>query len=221
MTDTSNSEFSDNKGIQIYNELANSLMMGERLPNERIKIRELAQLMNTSVTPVRDAVLRLVQDGAFVMHSPRDIRICSLTLDEYLEIRSIRLELEGMVAETAARLATPADIVLLETILTNNESALSQHDFKASIQHNQQFHFELCRIANMPILTDILKQLWIKIGPLIAQAYPMGGRDMIDHHYALLQSIAQKDSQAARIHMQTDILSGGEALKQWLSTNPS
>lgn len=216
MTHTNNSESSDNKGIQIYNELANSLMMGERLPNERIKIRELAQLMNTSVTPVRDAVLRLVQDGALVMHSPRDIRICSLTLDEYLEIRSIRLELEGMVAEKAARLATSADVILLENILSNNESALGKKDFKASIQHNQKFHFELCRIANMPILTEILKQLWIKISPLIAQAYPLGGRDMIDHHYPLLKSIIHKDSQAARIHIQNDILSGGEALKQWL-----
>lgn len=136
---------------------------------------------------------------------------------EYIEIRSIRLELEGMIAERAALLATPTDIIHLESILKKNEQTLAQQDFKASIHYNQQFHFELCRIAQMPILTEILKQLWIKIGPLIAQAYPLGDRGMIDHHYPLLKSIANKDPQTARINMQTDILAGGKILQELLT----
>ena len=83
---------SDNKGEIIYARLANDLMNGLLLPSERLKIRDLAEKMGTSVTPVRDAVLRLVQDGALIMPSPRDIRVRSLTLTEYLEIRSIRME---------------------------------------------------------------------------------------------------------------------------------
>ena len=115
---------SDNKGEIIYARLANDLMNGMLLPNERLKIRDLAEKMGTSVTPVRDAVLRLVQDGALIMPSPRDIRVRSLTLTEYLEIRSIRMELEGMVAAKAALMATPEDVEKLALMLEHNETAL-------------------------------------------------------------------------------------------------
>lgn len=104
-------------------------MNGMLLPNERLKIRDLAEKMGTSVTPVRDAVLRLVQDGALIMPSPRDIRVRSLTLTEYLEIRSIRMELEGMVAAKAAlRTATPEDVEKLALMLEHNETALEDTD---------------------------------------------------------------------------------------------
>ena len=205
---------SDNKGEIIYARLANDLMNGMLLPNERLKIRDLAEKMGTSVTPVRDAVLRLVQDGALIMPSPRDIRVRSLTLTEYLEIRSIRMELEGMVAAKAALLATPADIEKLEQMLVFNESALSASDSQKGLELNQSFHFELCRIAQMPILTSILHQLWIKIGPLIAQSYTKGGRHMIDYHYLVVRSIREKDPQAAKIAIQTDLLSGGNVMLQ-------
>ncbi|MBP6345011.1 MAG: GntR family transcriptional regulator [Neisseriaceae bacterium] len=204
----------DNKGDYVYNQLANNLIMGELLPNERLKIRELAQAMGTSVTPVRDAVLRMVQEGAFVLHSPRDIRVIDLTLAEYLEIRSIRLELEGMAAGKAALMASDQDIAILEGILEENEQALMNNQGQTCIILNQKFHFEMCRIAQMPILMDVLRQLWIKIGPLIAQVYLLGGREMIDHHYPILQAIKNKDPQAARISIQTDILSGGKVLLQ-------
>ncbi|MBP6117258.1 MAG: GntR family transcriptional regulator [Neisseriaceae bacterium] len=207
-----NIERFDNKGDYVYSQLANNLITGELLPNERLKIRELANTMGTSVTPVRDAVLRMVQEGVFVLHSPRDIRVIDLTLAEYLEIRSIRLELEGMAAGKAALLATSHDVAILEGILKENEQALANNDSKACIILNQKFHFEMCRIAQMPILMDVLKRLWIKIGPLIAQVYILGGREMIDHHYPILQAIQNKDPQAARISIQTDILSGGKVL---------
>ena len=107
----------ESKGDQIYSQLAQALVKGQLLPGERLKIRELSVQMGTSVTPVRDAILRLVQDGVLVMLSPRDIRVRRLTLEEYLEIRNIRVELEGMAASQAAMRATPADVErLLEQV---------------------------------------------------------------------------------------------------------
>ena len=203
---------SDLKGDQIYARLAAQLMSGQLLPGDRLKIRELADEIGTSVTPVRDALLRLVQDGALVMPTPRDIRVRSLTFREYLEIRSIRLELEGMAAGMAAIKATAADVARMEALMAANETALANHEFQQGIALNQVFHFELCRIAEMPLLTEILNRLWMKIGPLIAQAYHQGGRAMVDHHYPVVQALRNRDHQAARIAIQTDLLSGGRII---------
>ncbi|CAM4090668.1 GntR family transcriptional regulator [Bordetella muralis] len=202
----------DSMGDRVYKQVAGALIEGKLKPGDRLRIRELAAEIGTSVTPVRDAILRLVQDGALVMRSARDIRVAQVDLAQYLEIRDIRLELEGMAAARAAVSATDADIARLEALITVNEQALAAGDVAAAIRLNQRFHFEYCRLANMPVLLDILERLWLKMGPLIAQCYVQGGRDMIDGHYALLGAMRQRDGQAARIAVQTDILQGGQSI---------
>ena len=164
------------------------------------------------MTPVRDAILRLVQDGVLVMLSPRDIRVRRLSLDEYLEIRNIRVELEGMAASQAALRATPEDVARLMAQVRLNEDAVRRGATAQAIELNQDFHFELCRLARMPLLSDILYRLWLKMGPLIAQNYDAGGRDMIDHHFPVVEAIRRRDAHAARVAIQTDLLSGGQSI---------
>lgn len=202
----------ESMGEKVYSGMSTALMEGQLKPGDRLRIRELAAELGTSVTPVRDAILRLVQDGALVMRSARDIRVAQVSLAEYLEIRDIRLELEGMAAARAALAATASDISHIEDLIAQNEHALQEHDVLTAVGLNQRFHFEYCRIANMPVLQQILERLWLKMGPLIAQCYSEGGRDMIDGHYALLKAMRSGDSQAARIAIQTDILSGGQVI---------
>ena len=202
----------DNKGEWIYTKLTQDLMNGALLPNQRLKIRELAQTMGTSVTPVRDALLCLVHEGILVMSGSRDIRVPNLTLEEYLEIRSIRLELEGLVAANAALNATDEDVAYLKDLVAQNEVSLTNLDYQLSIVLNQTFHFQLCHIARMPIATQVLKQLWMRIGPLIAQAYRQGERSMIDYHYPVIKALENRDPQAARIAIQGDLLSGGRTM---------
>ncbi|MDX6749904.1 GntR family transcriptional regulator [Geminicoccaceae bacterium 1502E] len=199
-------------GETVYRDLAESLMKGALRPDERLKIRELARQAGTSVTPVRDAILRLVQNGALAMRSPRDIRVPVLARDQYLEIRQIRLHLEGLAAEAAARAADAADIERLAAVIAENELAFAEHRLDRAIALNQVFHFQLAAIARMPILGEILLNLWLKMGPVIAAAYEAGGRTMIEHHGHVLDAIRRRDPTAARRAIRLDIKSGGDVI---------
>ncbi|MEF9964914.1 MAG: GntR family transcriptional regulator [Comamonas sp.] len=212
MADRFESVSTESKGEQIYAQLAQALVKGQLLPGERLKIRELAAQMGTSVTPVRDAILRLVQHGVLVMLSPRDIRVRRLSLEEYLEIRNIRVELEGMAASQAAVRATADEVQRLAEQVQQNEEAVRRGDIAQAIALNQDFHFALCQLARMPLLSDILYGLWLKMGPLIAQSYSEGGRSMIDHHYPVIEALRRNDPHAARVAIQTDLLSGGQSI---------
>ncbi|MCM8737855.1 GntR family transcriptional regulator [Azospirillum sp. A1-3] len=196
----------DNLGSTIYQRLCEALMKGVFKPNDRLKIRDLAERLGTSVTPVRDAILRLVQDQALVLRSPRDIRVPMLTRAAYLEIRDIRVNLEGLAAARAAEKATPAEIALLEALLKHNEDAMTAGDTARATELNQIFHFKLSEIADMPVLGDILRRLWLQMGPLIADVYGGAGRTMIDHHYPLMEAIRRHDGLAAAHAIQADIL---------------
>ena len=165
MTDRFESVSYESKGDQIYSQLAQALVKGQLLPGERLKIRELSVQMGTSVTPVRDAILRLVQDGVLVMLSPRDIRVRRLSLDEYLEIRNIRVELEGMAASQAALRATPEDVARLMAQVRLNEDAVRRGATAQAIELNKDFHSLRPTIYHPPP-----PQLLLKPHPCIRRA---------------------------------------------------
>lgn len=198
--------------VEVYDQLAYELMSGALPPGTRLKIRDLADKMGVSVTPVRDAVWRLVNHGGLQFQSPRDIRVPFLERSRYLEIRMIRLELEGLAAERAAMIATAQDIARLEALVRDNEEALAANDHLRALRMNQEFHLALPEIARMPVLLDVLQKLWLQMGPLISSGYKQGGRVMIEYHYPVLDAIKAGSSNRARAAIRDDIMAGGEVL---------
>jgi len=196
----------------VYGALCDALIQGRFQPGDRLKIRDLAEQFGTSVTPIRDAILKLANDEAITFRSPRDIRIPAMSEARYREIRAIRVKLEGLAAETAAQVATSADIETLETILRENEAALAAGDRLKGAELNQAFHFMLPQIAGLPVLTGILRRLWLQMGPLISDSYLAGGRAMIDHHYPVVEALKRHDSAAASMAIVDDILLGGRPI---------
>ena len=203
-----------------YATLCAALMQGRFKPGERLKIRALAAQLHTSVTPVRDAILRLAQDEALVFRSPRDIRIPRVAGARYMEIRAIRLRLEGLAAEEAANHANAADIDGLAALLARHEAAMRAGDWLEGMRANQAFHFRLAEIGRMPVLGAVLQKLWLQMGPLIAEAYTESGRAMIDHHYPVVEALRRRDPQAAAAAIQRDIIEGGGSILALLPAGP-
>ena len=202
----------ENLNSTVYGKLCDALIQGQFQPGDRLKIRDLAEQFGTSVTPIRDAILRLANDEAIIFRSPRDIRIPGMSESRYKEIRTIRIRLEGLAAETAAQLATSADIEALESILRENERAIADGDRLRGTELNQAFHFMLPKIAGLPVLNGILRRLWLQMGPHISDAYVYGGRAMIDYHYPVIEALKRHDSPAASMAIVDDILLGGKPI---------
>lgn len=198
----------DNLGEVVYGKLSDALIKGRLPPNSRLTIRDLAQSLGTSVTPVRDAILRLIQDEALVQKSARDVRVPVLTLERYQEIRQIRMKLEGLAARESALKANPGDIARLHDLIERNEKAITDQDWTEALDLNQTFHFTLAEIANMAVLRGILNRLWLQMGPVIAASYSHGGRVMIDQHYVILAAIEARDADAAERAIVEDIGGG-------------
>ena len=206
----------ENLGDTVYARLSEALVKGRFAPGERLTIRDLAQSLGTSVTPVRDAILRLIQDEALVQKSAREVRVPIITLERYREIRQIRLKLEGLAAREAALKATAKDIERLRDLIARNESAIADRNWTEALELNQTFHFALADIGNMVVLRGILNRLWLQMGPLIAESYHEGGRAMIDNHHAVFAAIDKGDADAAERAIIADITEGGNVILERL-----
>jgi DNA-binding GntR family transcriptional regulator len=207
-------------GSNVYAQLRNALITGGLKPDDRLRIRELAAQLGTSVTPVRDAILQLAKEKALVLKTPKDIRVPVLDSAAYLEIRTLRLNLEGLGAETAARVATSADLKRIETNIKLNLQAIDQHDLPLALRLNNEFHFLIAEAARMPLLRGYLDSLWMRAGPLIAQAYAHFSLTMaIEHHQEILDALRQKDAPAAKHAIQTDILDGNQKMLEFIAVS--
>lgn len=194
-------------GDVAYERIANAIISGAFRPGEKLTIRNLADLLEISSTPVRDAVKRLLLEGALVLRAPRDIRVPVITRDRYREIAEIRLELEGLAAARAATRRSSEQLRLLEINVAENVEAVGARDWPRAINLNRQFHFALAEMSGMPTLLSILGGLWLQIGPPISAYYEFGGPSMIDHHHDVLEAVRGGHSDEARKHIVCDIAS--------------
>ena len=93
---------------QVYDSLREALTAGRFVPGQKLTFRFVAGALGVSLTPVREALRRLVAEGAFEMQPNRSVRVPLMTRAKILELRDIRMALEGLAAEKAADRARPA-----------------------------------------------------------------------------------------------------------------
>ncbi len=208
----------DPLGQAIYGRVCQDLVRGKLRPNQKITIRGLADALGTSSTPVRDAVQRLLQDNALEQRSVRDVRVPVLTTRQYLEIAGIRAELESFAAAKAAEVAQDKDVARLNRIVVRNEEAIATARWPLATEMNQQFHFALVEIADMPVLLDVLHRLWLRMGPLIAGYYASAQEDMVQQHHAIVSACQRCDPQTARAAMRADIEDAREGIAAYITT---
>ena len=87
---------------QVYGDLKELLQAGEMEPGQRFTLRGLAAAIGTSAMPVREAVTRLAAEQALEVLPNRAIRVPLMTRERFLELRTIRLQLECLAIEAAA-----------------------------------------------------------------------------------------------------------------------
>lgn len=193
-------------GSTVYAALRQALITGQLRPDARLRIRELAAQMGTSVTPVRDAILQLAKEQALEMRTPKDIRVPVLSQEQYQEIRTLRLELEGLCAQRAAMHITPAVLQELTVNIRSNIRAIAEDDLASALRLNSEFHLMMAQSAQMPLLSNFIDRLWMRVGPLIAQAYrQLSQQTTVGHHQDLLAALRRQDSAAAETAVRADI----------------
>jgi DNA-binding GntR family transcriptional regulator len=204
----------ENLAERVYAELRNGLLQGRFWPGERLKIRDLARAMAVSETPVREALLQLAREGGIEIVANRSIRVVSLSLAQYLELRRIRLELEGLAGEVATGRIRPDEIDRLADLHQSLCDAQSRQDWAQAIRSGCEFHFRLYNASGMPELVKLLEQIWLRTAPLLNVLYrrvPLSN-PVRHYHLVLIDALRAGDAALVRQALADDLIKGGEPL---------
>ncbi len=208
----------DNLTARVYAELREALSEGRFLPGHRFKIRELAAALDVSETPVREALMQLVRERGLDMHAGRSITVARLSLAQYLELRTIRLQLEGLAAETATARLTDAEIRDLGQVHGRLIAAEKAQDWREAVRANWLFHHTIYQAAGMPELLTLIEGIWLRNGPLLNLLYPHAHPTYAGRHQHLnvLDALRRRQPARVRAAIQADMIEGGALLVKLL-----
>lgn len=203
-------------GDAAYKEMKERLIRGVYRPGYKMTVRAVAEDLDVSSTPARDALNRLIADAALVYAGPKTVIVPVLTQNDLKEITVIRIALEGLAAELGAPLATSDLINNLKEIQSLINGALDQGDYSAALWHNKEFHFLVYRLAGMPHLISMIEGLWLRIGPSLYNLYPAFAQDKagVRNHEMALEALNDRDGAALRSAFENDIRDGYRRLRR-------
>ncbi|WJS85364.1 GntR family transcriptional regulator [Paracoccus sp. TOH] len=208
----------DSLAEQVHAQLARMILSGAFAPNDRINLRQIAPDFSVSVTPVREAVLRLVSDGILQTTDRNAIVVPQRGADEIREIFEIRRVLEGDLAEAAATKLPPADIEALRETQADFIMALEKKDYREALRLNTELHFRIYTAAEMPVRVKIVEGLWLRIGPTLRNMYPILTLHRPDSspHDRILSAASARDARGLREAVVADLNRSEEALLEYL-----
>jgi DNA-binding GntR family transcriptional regulator len=205
---------------RVYRELMRSLMNGSFAPGEPLTVRSVSAALSVSPMPVRAALSRLTAQGALSLVNGT-ATVPLMTKDRFLEIREVRMEIEGLAAEKAALTITPEELREVKRLCDELTAATHSGDEVVYREKNRRLRFAVYQAAQSATLLGVIEALWLQVGPfLVYVTKNLSIHHEIDHHYALLAALQVRDGAAARRALVRDTFESGELLLSVGSFSP-
>ena len=194
---------------RLYRTLRQQVMHGELAPGQALTLRGLGKTFGVSMTPAREAVRRLVAEGALTLSSSGRVSTPELSNERIEELASIRALLEPELASRALPRAHLALIDRLQTINAANAEAVARHDAVAYIRTNLEFHRTLYLRAQAPAMLAMVETVWLQLGPTMRALYGrLRRQEAPPHHRLIIAALKAGDEPGLRLAIRADVTQG-------------
>ena len=179
------------------------ILAGNRLPGERVQLEALRQDYGVSLSPIREGLSRLVAEGLLIPSGQRGYRVAPVSVDEFLDIKAQRIELEQRALAESIRLGGEDWEVALMTAfqrLKNFESKRWQaHEITTWEERHHVFHRTLISACGSPILMrfcELLHGMSDRYRRVLMKTSEPD-RDVIQEHQALFDAALARNAPLA------------------------
>lgn len=143
----------------VYNQLLEAIRSGAISDDERLVQEKLAEEMQISRTPVREALLRLEQEGILVVAQRGGFRVYRMSRDEVHELYQARAAIEGQAMRV---LATNLDAKKIQELrkLIEKEENISSPSIDAYFTANRNIHRKIVELSDNRYLLEMFDNIW-------------------------------------------------------------
>lgn len=204
------------KEEQVADWLREGIIAGRFARGARLKQQEIATLLNTSITPVREALKLLEAEGYVAGDSFKGAVVAPFDIDTSSEVLNLRILLETQLVKGAVERASTSDIAELRVMASEFARAFEAGDNETARAANYRFHHRMFAIAAMPQTLHFVQILWARYPfDLINQ---LKGRVFraADEHDDMLAAFIAGDGAAAMLATRQHIEAGWIELRRSL-----
>lgn len=203
---------------RVYQQLVAMILDGEIEPGQTVTITALADAFGVSAMPVREALHRLTAAGALTVVAGRSVGIPPLSVERLLDLKRVRIEVEGLAAEWAAGNAAPPMLARLDELIAQMSRFAADDGETAFVPVNREFHFAVYAASGSKALVAVIENLWLQIGPYLSLLRGSGNwRTANRQHQLLRDALERADGAAAREAVSADIEAAARILVRLLT----
>jgi DNA-binding GntR family transcriptional regulator len=193
----------------VYRTLRARIMYGEMEPASALTLRGIGAEFNVSMTPAREAVRRLVAEGALNLSASGRVSTPELSNDRIEELACLRAMLEPELASRALPRVHPALIERLQNINATIAEKIVKADATGYVRANLDFHRTLYLRAQSPAMLALLETVWLQSGPTMRALYSRLPRTQAsEKHRSILAALRANDEPVLRTAIASDVTSG-------------
>lgn len=188
-----------------YRVLRDTIRAGKIVPGEHLREADIAQWLNISRTPVREALHRLISEALLTNGPWNGVMVAELDVQQLTELYAVRESLEGTAAALAARHATPAELKNIRHIVAREGKERRWPEKRVAT--NRQLHQAIYEAAHNRYLVQSLTTVVDALGLLYHSTFVLPGSIEQAHqeHLKIISAIRQHNStraeQLAREHV--------------------
>lgn len=206
---TAGREASESAKQWVYRVLRRGIMTGQFEPGEPVTINGLAETLGVSAMPVREALHRLVSEGALELLDNRRVRVPDLHPQSFEEVLEARVALETRAAERAMSFIDDRRLARMRAFDQQADQALAIGNFGRLVEANFDFHRCLYEARPGTVMLPLIESLWLRLGPFMRRAgETLSQTYQVDRHAEALAAIVQRDAEALKVAIAADIRDG-------------
>jgi len=194
---------------RVYRTLRARIMHGDIAPGQALTLRGIGKEFGVSMTPAREAVRRLVAEGALSLSSSGRVSTPELSNERIEELAALRALLEVELASRALPRAHIALIDRLQAINATISDVIQTRDAVGYIRSNLEFHRTLYLRAQAPAMLAMAETVWLQLGPTMRALYGRLRRtDPPHYHRLIIAALKAGDEPGLRLAVRTDVTQG-------------
>lgn len=183
---------------EVYEQLVAAIMDREIGPDDNLVQEKLAADMQISRTPVREALMRLEQEGVLEVSKRGSFRLYRMDDQEVRELYQSRAAVEGQCARILAVRRNADEIAELRRIVEREEN-IRDDNARTYFEANRNIHRAFVEMAQNRFLLEMFQMIWGKAMAfhLFAAIENVDLAQSLGDHMALVDVIESGDKTAA------------------------
>lgn len=193
-------------------DLRKAILTRRLAPGQALRQDELASMLGTSRTPIREALWQLEAEGLVTFRPRRGATVASLSREDIEDVFEIRAEVEGLAARLAASRIAPADVRQLERLNADMDRALTSPERFLTVDN--EFHTTIVRCSHRPRVQALASSLRASVEHYL-RAYawqPHVLERSSDQHRRIVAALEAADAEGADRLMVAHVLHTSQTL---------